>query len=69
MREMIGWNSTLYLPMLRGEECIGVLLVGGVLWSNYARPSPPGEHPEHKIPDYAWPGGGSEDYQHGGPST
>ena len=29
MREMIGWNSTLYLPMLRGEECIGVLLVGG----------------------------------------
>jgi hypothetical protein len=48
---------------------VGVLLVGGVLWSNYARPSPTGEHPEHKIPDFAWPGGGSDDFQHGDPST
>ncbi|THD61218.1 MAG: GAF domain-containing protein [Bradyrhizobium sp.] len=29
IREMYGWNSALYLPMLRGEECIGVLLLGG----------------------------------------
>jgi GAF domain-containing protein/anti-sigma regulatory factor (Ser/Thr protein kinase) len=29
IREMVGWNSTLYLPMLRGDECIGVLLLGG----------------------------------------
>jgi GAF domain-containing protein len=29
IRKMVGWNSTLYLPMLRGDECIGVLLLGG----------------------------------------
>jgi GAF domain-containing protein len=29
VREMYGWNSALYLPMLRAGECIGVLLLGG----------------------------------------
>ena len=29
IRMLYGWNSALYLPMLRGEECIGVMLVGG----------------------------------------
>jgi GAF domain-containing protein len=29
IREMYGLNSALYLPMLRGDECIGVLLLGG----------------------------------------
>lgn len=31
----------------------GLMLVGGVLWSNYERPSPTGDRPEHKIPDFA----------------
>jgi len=47
----------------------GLLLVGGVLWSNYARPSPAGDHPEHKIPDFAVAGRGPDDYQHGGSPT
>ncbi len=45
----------------------GLLLVGGVLWSNYERPSSTGDHPEHQIPDFAWPNGGLNDYQHGDP--
>lgn len=32
---------------------VGLMLVGGVLWSNYERPSPTGDRPEHKIPDFA----------------
>ena len=47
----------------------GLLLVGGVLWSNYERPTATGDHPEHTIPDFAWPNGGSDNYEHGGPST
>jgi len=47
----------------------GVLLVGGVLWSNYAKPSATGDHPEHKIPDFVLAGRGPEDYQNGGTST
>lgn len=44
----------------------GLLLVGGVLWSNYERPSSTGDHAEHKIPDFA---GGLDGYQHGDPPT
>ncbi len=29
IQKMYGLNSTLYLPMVRGSECIGVLLLGG----------------------------------------
>lgn len=47
----------------------GLLLVGGVLWSNYERPSSTGDHPEHKIPDFAWPNDGPDDNEHGGNST
>lgn len=47
----------------------GPLLVGGVLWSNYERPSSKGDHPEHKIGDFAWLDGGSVDHQHGDPLT
>ncbi len=43
----------------------GLLLVGGVLWSNYAHPSSTGDRPEHEIPDFAWPNGGLNDYRHG----
>jgi len=31
----------------------GLMLVGGVLRSNYERPSPTDDRPEHKIPDFA----------------
>ena len=48
---------------------LGLLLVGGVLWSNYARARTTGDHPEHKIPDFVLAGGGPDDYQNGGPST
>jgi len=47
----------------------GLLLVGGVLWSNYATPASTGDHAEHKIPDFALAGRGPDDYQQGGPST
>jgi hypothetical protein len=43
-----------------------LLLVGGVLWSNYEQPSSTGDHPEHGIPDFAWPNGGLDDTQHSG---
>lgn len=45
----------------------GLLLVGGVLWSNYERPSPIGDPPEHVIADFVGLGDGQEDFQHGGP--
>ena len=38
VREMYGWSSALYLPMLRGEECIGVLLVGGTQAGSFSEP-------------------------------
>jgi len=41
---------------------IGLLLVVGILWSNYERPSTIGDHPEHKIPDFA---GALNDHQRG----
>ena len=44
----------------------GLLLVGGILWSNYERPSSTGDHAEHNIPDFA---GGVDGYQHGDRST
>ena len=44
----------------------GLLLVGGVLWSDYERASRRGDQPEHVIPDYAWPGGGREEFHHDG---
>ena len=47
----------------------GLLLVGGVLWSNYERPSPAGDRAELKIPDFAWPNGGLDGHQHGEPPT
>jgi hypothetical protein len=47
----------------------GLLLVGGVLWSNYEWPSSTGDHPEHKIPDFAWTNSGPNDGQRGGSST
>jgi hypothetical protein len=48
---------------------VGLLLVGGVLWSNDERPASIGDHPEHRIPDYAGSGGGADPYNPGGPST
>ncbi len=47
----------------------GLLLVGGVLWSNYERPSSAKYHAEHTIPDFAWPNGGLDGHQHGDPPT
>ena len=47
----------------------GLLLVGGVLWSNYARPRTTGDHPEHKIPEFVLTGRGPDNFQNGGPST
>ena len=47
----------------------GLLLVGVVLWSNYARPRTTSDHPEHKIPDFVLAGRGPDDFQNGGPST
>jgi hypothetical protein len=41
----------------------GLLLAGGVLWSNYERPSSSGDHPEDKIPDFAWLNSGADGYQ------
>ncbi len=43
----------------------GLLLVGGILWSNYERPSTSADHSEHTIPDFAWPNGALNDHQHG----
>ncbi len=45
----------------------GLLLVGGILWSNYERSPLTGDHPEHKIPDFAWPSGSLDDFQRGDP--
>jgi hypothetical protein len=42
----------------------GLLLVDGILWSNYERQTT-GDHPKHKIPDFAWPNGALNDHQHG----
>ncbi len=47
----------------------GLLLVGGVLWSNYERPASAEDHAEHAIPDFAWPNGGLDGSQHGDPPT
>ncbi len=47
---------------------VGVLLVGGVLWSNYERPSSSGVHPEHEIPDFV-KAGALDNHAGSGPST
>lgn len=47
----------------------GLLLVGGVLWSNYERPSSAGGDTAHTIPDFAWPNGGLDGSQDGDPPT
>jgi len=59
-------QKTVQIALVWLLPIFGLLLVGGVLWSNYERPSPKGDHPEHVIPDYAWPSGGREDVQHDG---
>jgi hypothetical protein len=46
---------------------LGILLVGGVLWSNYARPSSSTAHPEHEIPDFVR-AGAFDSHPGGGPS-
>ena len=62
-------QKTVQIALVWLLPIFGLLLVGGVLWSNYERPASTGDHPEHKIPDFAWPSGGANDYQHGGPPT
>lgn len=62
-------QKTVQIALVWLLPIFGVLLVGGVLWSNYERPSTPGDHPKHEIPDFAWPNGGADDCQHGDPST
>jgi cytochrome c-type biogenesis protein CcmH/NrfF len=62
-------QKTVQIALVWLLPIFGLLLVGGVLWSNYERPSSTGDQPEHKIPDFAWPNGGSDAYQHHDPST
>jgi cytochrome c-type biogenesis protein CcmH/NrfF len=58
-------QKTVQIALVWLLPIFGLLLVGGVLWSNYERPSSTGEHPEHDNPDFAWPNVGLDDYQHG----
>jgi hypothetical protein len=62
-------QKTVQIALVWLFPIFGLLLVGGVLWSNYAKPSLAGDHPEHKIPDFALAGRGPDDYQNGGPPT
>ena len=62
-------QKTVQIALVWLLPIFGLLLVGGVLWSNYERPSSTGDHREHQIPDFAWPIGGADDHQHGDPWT
>lgn len=62
-------KKTVQIDLVWLLPIFGLLLVGGVLWSNYERPSSTGDHPEHKIADFVWPNGGQDDHQHGGPQA
>ena len=62
-------QKTVQIALVWLLPIFGLLLVGGVLWSNYERPSSAGDHRKHQIPDFAWPIGGADDHQHGDPWT
>ena len=62
-------QKTVQIALVWLLPIFGLLLVGGVLWSNYERPTSAGDHPEHQIPDFAWPVDGTNDHQHGDPSS
>ena len=62
-------QKTVQIALVWLVPIFGLLLVGGVLWSNYARPPSTGDRPEHKIPDFVLAGRGPDDSQHGGPPT
>ena len=62
-------QKTVQIALVWLLPMFGLLLVGGVLWSNYERPTSTRDVPEHQIPDFAGISGGAADHQLGDPSN
>jgi hypothetical protein len=48
-------QKTVQIALVWLVPFFGLLLVGGVFWSNYERPSSTGGPQELAVPDFAWP--------------